>query len=167
MKASDGSPLTTSAYYAKYEQDARTVLDIFTPTATVYLVGTPIRLHAALAHDPNAGRLNTIYQTLAATTGHTRYVDAGAAVTPDGLWTHTLPCLPAEPCTGGTDAHGIRVNVVRAPDGTHFCPVAHPAIRGVVESCPVYSSGAYRFGTAMANAVIADFSNVSGRPAGS
>lgn len=154
----DGSPLSTSAYFAKYQHDARAVLDIFTRTATVYLVGTPISQRAALADDPNTGRLNTIYQTLAATTAHTRYIDAGAAVTAEGHWTHTLPCLATEPCSGGTDAAGTHVNVVRAPDGAHFCPVAHAAIRGVVESCPVYSSGAYRFGAAMAEPVIADFS---------
>ena len=31
------------------------------------------------------------------------YVDAGAAVLDHGRWTPTLPCLPGEPCTGGTD----------------------------------------------------------------
>jgi hypothetical protein len=162
MKALDGSALSTADYYAKYQQDARSVLNIFTRTATVYLVGTPISEHAALAHDPNGGRLNSLYQSLAARTLQAHFVAAGAAVTLiGGGWTHTLPCLQGEPCTGGIDAQGRRVNVVRAPDGTHFCPVAHPAIHGVVESCPVYSSGAYRFGSAMANAVIADFSTMA------
>jgi len=45
---------------------------------------------------------------------------------------------------------------VRAPDGAHFCPVAPPAVRGVVPTCPVYSAGADRFGTAMADPVIRD-----------
>ena len=53
-----------------------------------------------------------------------RYVDAGAAVLDEGRWTETLSCLPSEPCVGGTDPLGRAVNVVRAPDGVHFCPVS-------------------------------------------
>ena len=34
----------------------------------------------------------------------------------EGRWTNTLPCVPGEPCEGGTDAAGRPVNVVRAPD---------------------------------------------------
>jgi hypothetical protein len=157
MKALDGSSLDTETYFAKYLQDARTVLSIFTPTATVYLAGSPLNLRAALRHDPNAGRLNWIYAALSVTTPDTRYIDAGAVVLLDGHWTHTLPCLPGEPCTGGTNANGTPVNVVRAPDGGHFCPVAPPAVRGVIAGCPVYSSGAYRYGTALADPVIRSF----------
>ena len=51
------------------------------------------------------------------------FVDAGAAVLDHGRWTDRLPCLPVEPCEGGTDAAGRHVNVVRSPDGTHFCPI--------------------------------------------
>jgi hypothetical protein len=157
MKALDGSSLDTETYFAKYLQDARTVLSIFSPAATVYLAGSPITLRATLRHDPNAGRLNWIYAALSVTTPNTRYIDAGAVVLLDGHWTHTLPCLPGEPCTGGTDAHGTPVNVVRAPDGGHFCPIAPPAVRGVIAGCHVYSSGAHRYGTAMADPVIRSF----------
>jgi hypothetical protein len=61
-----------------------------------------------------------------------------------------LPCLPGE----GTDAgcFGGRI-VVRAPDGAHFCPNVGPAVRGVVGPCPRWSSGAVRFGRAMADAI--------------
>jgi hypothetical protein len=48
------------------------------------------------------------------------------------------------------------VNVVRAVDGTHFCPVPSDAVQAVAGDCPVWSSGAFRFGTAMADPVIRD-----------
>jgi len=46
--------------------------------------------------------------------------------------------------------------VVRAPDGAHFCPIGAAAREGVVDPCAVWSSGAYRYGSAMAGAVVAD-----------
>ena len=66
----------------------------------------------------------------------------------------SMPCLPTEPCTGGYDATGTPVNVVRAPDGGHFCAGAPAAVHGVTAACPVWSSGAWRFGNAMAAPVI-------------
>jgi hypothetical protein len=161
MKALDGSALTTEAYFAKYLQDTETVRGIFPPSTVLFLAGSPITLRATLRHDPNALRLNRMYAVLSVGMPDTRYIDAGAAVTLNGSWTHTLPCLPNEPCTGGTDASGTPVNVVRAPDGGHFCPVAPPAVRGVIASCPVYSSGAHRFGSAMAEPVVAEFATPS------
>jgi hypothetical protein len=46
------------------------------------------------------------------------------------------------------------VNIVRAADGTHFCPAPVTVVRGVTGACPVWSSGAFRFGTAMAEPLI-------------
>jgi hypothetical protein len=156
MKALDGSALDAETYFAKYLQDAERVRQIFPPTTVLYLAGSPITLHATWRHDPTTSRLNWTYAALSVTLPNTRYIDAGAAVTLHGAWTHTLPCLPTEPCTGGTDPTGTPVNVVRAPDGGHFCPVAPPAVRGVVPTCQVYSSGAVRYGTAMAAPVVED-----------
>ena len=107
--------------------------------------------HAAETRDPNARRLNDLY-TMATLLGSSEYVDAGAAVLDRGKWTETLLCLPNEPCTS-TDVHGAPVNVVRAPDGMHFCPTAPVAVNGVTPLCPVWSSGAFRFASAMATAV--------------
>jgi hypothetical protein len=36
-----------------------------------------------------------------------------------------------------------------------FCPAAPEAVNGVTGECPVWSSGAFRFGTVMAGAVVA------------
>jgi hypothetical protein len=78
------------------------------------------------------------------------YVDAGQAVLDQGRFTDTLPCLPQEGVAEGCVDGRIRV---RADDGIHFCLTSIP--RGA-DRCPVYSSGAVRFGSAMAAPVRRD-----------
>jgi hypothetical protein len=144
MRGPDGVPLEGDQLVAKYASDAEEAVRLLRDrNVTVNLVGSPIaatstipaQIGAAFASIADAWRSNG---------GGVGYVDAGAAVlTPDGGFTSTLPCLPSENaergCTGG------RITV-RSPDGLHFCPVAGLG----PEACPVYSSGAERFGTAMA-----------------
>ena len=154
MHDENDAPLIAEAYFSKYVQDAGEALRIFRPTgAAVYFVGAPISRHAAEVHDPNAGRLNTLYSDIAAMAG-AKYVDAGAAVLDHGRWTATMPCRVTEPCTGSADGTDRGVNVVRSPDGVHFCPNAGAAEQGVTDGCAVWSSGAYRFGSAMAAPII-------------
>jgi hypothetical protein len=79
--------------------------------------------------------------------GAVEYVDAGRAVVAGGRFTATLPCLPSEGAADGCVDGRIPV---RALDGVHFCPRREgPGTDG----CPVYSSGAVRFGFAMAQPV--------------
>jgi hypothetical protein len=157
MKALDGSALSGAAYFQKYAADAAAALDVFAAGhALVFLAGAPINHRAEVTHDPTTPTLHAIYAALAESSPYGRYTDAGASVLADGHWSETLPCLPGEPCTGGRDADGTPVNVVRAPDGAHFCPGAPAAVRGVTAACPVWSSGSYRFGNAMAAPVIAE-----------
>jgi hypothetical protein len=71
-------------------------------------------------------------------------VDAGAAVeADDGTFTAQLPCLEGEQECGPRGQ-----NPVRNLDGVHLCP-ENPAGR----QCPVYASGAFRFATAIADAI--------------
>jgi hypothetical protein len=155
MKGDMGAPLSGEAYFEKYADDAQQVLDIFgSAGTTVYFAGSPISLTAERAHDPRSGRLNQLYALLVANYPNSRYIDAGASVTDHGHWTKTLPCLPKEPCSGDRDPSGRLVNIVRAPDGTHFCPTAAAAVRGVTDKCRVWSSGAYRYGTTMASFIV-------------
>jgi hypothetical protein len=150
MRDSDGRALTGRTYMTKYREDATTVLAIFRAAGTiVYFAGAPISRQAELTHSGTA--LNQMYATLTATNIGVRYVDAGQAVLNHGRWTAGLPCLPDEPCDRRPGSN--QQNVVRAPDGVHFCPVGGPARRGVTGLCPVWSSGAYRYGLALASPV--------------
>jgi hypothetical protein len=110
--------------------------------ARVLLVGQPVHVDP---HDPfNTVRaLNAIY-TAMATRPDVTYVNAGATVeNPDGTFAHALPCLANETKCGPS-----RTNVVRNNDGVHFCPGAPE--RGI---CAQYSSGAFRFASAIAHAI--------------
>ena len=151
MHDAAGQPLTGTAFVERYAADAEAVIATFAPTgADVVFAGAPISRSAQESGDFNGGRLNVLYERMGRTHAGARYVDAGAAVLEAGHWTATLPCLPVEPCTGGFDAAGQGVNVVRAPDGGHFCPASAGAVRGVTGACPVWSSGAFRYGSALA-----------------
>ena len=155
MQDAAGQPLTGTAFVERYTADAEAVIATFAPTgAQVVFAGAPISRSAEESGDFNGGRLNALYERMGRTHDGVRYFDAGAAVLESGHWTATLPCLPAEPCTGGFDAAGQGVNVVRAPDGGHFCPASAGAVRGVTGACPVWSSGAFRYGSALAHPVI-------------
>jgi hypothetical protein len=155
MQDAAGTPLSGDAYFQRYGSDAEAVVTTFLPTgAQLFFAGAPISRSASEQGDFRGGRLNTMYAQVAAAHDGVGYVDAGAAVLDAGRWTASLPCLAFEPCTGGLDASGRAVNIVRAPDGGHFCPVAEKAVRGVTSTCPVWSSGAFRYGSALARPVV-------------
>ncbi len=138
-----GYTMGTTPYYDKYKADAQQAIDIFRNSGIpVVLIGPPISAWANLS--ANLDFLNQIYQSLAEANPGVTYADAGQAVLADGKFTLTLPCLPFEPCTGlaGT-------NVVRSPDGVHFCPDGTATTQGWYSLCDVYSSGAFRFALSM------------------
>jgi GDSL-like Lipase/Acylhydrolase family len=138
-----GDQLGTPQYYAKYESDTQSAISIFRAIGTkVVLAGLPLDASAVLSQ--NVTQLNQIYQSLASRNVGVTYDDAGQAVEAGGQFTWTLPCLPDEPCTGPDGT-----NVVRSPDGIHFCPDGHTTLVGALEECDVYSSGALRFAAAM------------------
>jgi hypothetical protein len=163
MRDDAGQPLAGASKLEKYRADAQEVIDIFSAVgAQIYLVGAPISRAEAEAQSADWNQLNSLYATIPDRRPDVTYVDAGGAVEDHGAYTDALPCLADEPCSGGTDALGRRVNVVRAPDGVHFCPNASGAVLGVTADCPVWSSGAFRYGRAMAAPVVADFLARSG-----
>jgi hypothetical protein len=138
-----GDQLGTPPYYAKYESDTQSAISIFRAVGTkVVLVGLPLDESPGLSQ--NVTQLNAVYQSLAARNVGVTYDDAGQAVMANGQFAWTLPCLAGEPCTGPS-----ATDVVRAPDGVHFCPDGHTTLVGGLEECDVYSSGALRFAAAM------------------
>jgi hypothetical protein len=133
----------TPAYFTKYRHDAQAAIDALRSHGVrVLLIGSPISSWTALSE--NATRVNAMYADLAKANRGVAYVDAGQSVLSDGKFTWTLPCLAIEPCTGKAGT-----NVVRSPDGVHFCPSGRTTTEGRYDVCDVYSSGALRFALAM------------------
>ena len=143
----DGVPLRSPQFYELYATYTEEAIAIFSAVgAHVFLVGTPIDESSVAGWD----HLNDIYRQLAeADPLAVTYVDAGAAVeSSSGGFTWRLPCMSIEPSCG---ANGT--NMVRSPDGIHFCPDGTPATAGVTGPCDEYSPGAFRFALAIVNAV--------------
>jgi hypothetical protein len=153
MTGANGEPLTGERYLAAYRRATERAIDVLhSAGARVYLAGAPVGRSAETS--ASGTRLRHLYRQLAREHAEVVFVDAGRSVLdPSQRWTETLPCLPEE--GPGEGCSGGRI-VVRAPDGAHFCPGAGPAIRGVTGSCPRWSSGAVRYGRAMAAPVLAD-----------
>jgi hypothetical protein len=145
------------AAVSRYCSDLSVAIQDFVADGThVFLEGAPINYKQWESHDPHWSDLNNAMAALAAKyPGKVTYVDAGRAVEgPGQSFTWTLPCLYFEPCNGPRTA-GVRTNVVRSPDGEHFCLGQSSNAVGQVDKCRSYSSGAFRFAAAMAGPVIA------------
>jgi hypothetical protein len=139
----EGIQLGSVQYYSKYRDDVRAAIWILRSVdIKVILVGLPLDFSPDLSQ--NASSLNEIYQSLSDSNTGVTYDDAGQAVMANGQFTWALPCRSGEPCTGPNGT-----NVVRAPDGVHFCPDGKTTLVGGFEECDVYSSGAVRFAAAM------------------
>jgi hypothetical protein len=148
-------PLTGDGLVQKYRDDARTATELFAGAGVrVYWMGAPI------SATPEAGDFARVRRGYEADSGRltfatppfprVQYVDAGQAVLDHGQFTATLPCLPSE--GEGVGCVDGRIPV-RALDGLHLCPVR---TRQGDDRCPVYSSGAARFGLAMARPIRRD-----------
>jgi hypothetical protein len=137
----DRTALSIAEYVAKYRKDTETAISIFPNDVRIYAVGAPVS-------SGGDDRVFQIYRAVAKKHRNVHFVDGGIYITPHHRFAMTLPCLPGEPCTGPV-VHGVRTNIVRSPDKAHFCPVDP----GFGKPCPMYSSGAYRFALAIAQAV--------------
>ena len=137
---------STSTLVSKYAGDAAAATAIFTSRGVpVYLMGAP--LLPGWNPDPTP-QLHAAYAAVATLAGPlASFTNAGRAVLDaQGGYTDTLPCLPGEGPAQG--CNGGRITV-RSPDRVHFCPAGG-------DPCPVWSSGAWRFGAAMAAPVRRD-----------
>jgi hypothetical protein len=148
-----GYDVHTAQYYEKYRADTLSAVEIFKSAgAHVFLVGAPVT--RADVADPDWQKLNLQYKAVAENDpAHVTYVDAGTAVElPGHQYTDTLPCVHGESCAGPV-IDGVHSNVVRSPDGIHFCPTETGNEAGVIGGCTDYSSGAYRYAKAMVDAL--------------
>ena len=143
----DGVTPRSPQYYDLYRTYTKEAIEIFSAAGVhVFLVGTPVDEASIAGWD----QLDDVYRQLALENPLTvSYVDAGASVeTAAAGFTWALPCISIEPSCGPDGT-----NVVRSPDGIHFCPDGTPATLGVTGPCDEYSSGAFRFALAMMKAV--------------
>jgi len=98
---------------------------------------------------PGYWQIRAAYEDVARTHERTRYLDGDELIAPGGRYAQTQPCLFFEPCGPAGQ------NLVRGPDGLHFCPVRAPSTGDVVDDgCRVYSSGATRYGIVLAKPVL-------------
>jgi hypothetical protein len=144
----DGQPLTGPALVASYAQSADEVMRIF-PSARVFFASFPVRRTRFVSGDPSDSELNALWASMPRRYANARFVDPAPAVLDGGRYADTLPCRPGEPSCG-VDAPPGQVKV-RNDDGLHFCPITivGPWV------CNAYSPGAVRFGTALADDVLA------------
>jgi hypothetical protein len=136
-----GAGLIDQALVDRYRADVGVLIDHARAAgAWVVLVGQPVR-HPSFDADVEVDGINAVYRQFAASLDRVSYVDAGRFVeTPEGGYTDRLPCTELD-----TDCAGDGTTVVRG-DGVHFCPVVDAV------PCPVWSSGAVRFGLGIAAA---------------
>ncbi len=132
-----------------YVHDLNVIIGKLGAGPRIYLIAAPEgRNYPAVI---NGGpEIDNAMRTVAAEHPNTVYVDAGAAIeTPSGTYTATMSCQPHETAADGCRGGQIRV---RARDGLHFCPTeSGPSMSG---NCDVYSSGANRYASAIARAVM-------------
>ena len=156
MHHPDGSGMGDGEAYMKYVADVQEAVQIFTSVGIhVYLAGVPVS--RPVPGSFQRGRaLNALYSwvALVSARGTVTYIDARTAVQRGTEYTDELPCLPEEPCP--TPNGSI---VVRSYDGVHLCPGDDTHRDPVTKRCRVWSSGAYRYGRAMAAPVIAQLSD--------
>ena len=140
-------PLGGTTLLNKSLADARTAITINTQAGIHVFLGLEPVPRRPMRSDPYALRAGL--ESLAATTPGVTLIPANLAVEgPAGEYLRTMPCASFEPCDGW-DAAGQRVVVIRGPDGIHFCPVPHTGW-----DCQVWSSGAVRYGTALAGGIL-------------
>ena len=147
-RASSGS----SAYWRQYKKDITDLISMLPDSVPVWLTAAPASWNNGSGESSRSARMFALMQEIAASRNNTWAVDAGAAVEDSkGGYVASMPCLPSEPCTNSPSQGRNRTH---AYDGLHFCPAIHNATIALLRHCPVYASGAWRFGMAQVKPVI-------------
>ncbi len=137
-----GGALRGDALVERYRADLTAlVAQARASGARVLLIGQPRRA-PSFESDAEVEAINAVSQELAKQR-YVSFVDAGGFVELNGEFTERLPCMPIDAVCGDDGQ-----NIVRG-DGVHFCPAEGP-----VGECPVWSSGALRFGLVITHAAL-------------
>lgn len=151
---------TGAALDGQYEHDLAIEVSSLTKAGIrTYVLSTPtLRGDAHLAHPDMSSPALMDAERAATTIGGGHWLDsAGQQSSPvenaNGSFIEVAPCLSWE--TGSNcGTAGAGFNTVRAPDGIHFCPGQSGGANGTVPNdCPVYDSGATRYGLYTALAI--------------
>jgi hypothetical protein len=143
----DGTPLQGAALAERYAADIEAAVEMFAAAdVRVVIAGPPPSpgLPGDATELINEAELSMVTRWAGIDIGHVRYSPAGDMVAgADRAYESHLPCLDGEGEAEGCEEGHI---AVRSPDRIHFCP------EGLTErlACPVYSSGARRYGQEMA-----------------
>ncbi len=152
MARPGGGPLRGNAALRKFEADLTEAVVLFSAEgARVYLGTVPESRLQAATDDTWSARVRRIVARVADKYPRAELVDSAASVlNAKGEYTDALPCLEFEPCIFG------KRNLVRESTGVHFCTSGFSAVPVGIDTCPVWSSGAFRFAAALTAPVIED-----------
>lgn len=142
---------STGAYFVsgsqqwldKYRTDVRQMFGLAEANSIPVLIIKHPVLNGYLIDVNDAAALDAVLVEEAHNFRGVSYTDGPRlAVSAQGSFTYKLPCLSTEGASRGCSGGQISV---REPLGVHFCPSGFTA----GSPCPVYSSGARRFGAAI------------------
>jgi hypothetical protein len=144
-KGPGGGFLEHEALLSRYRFDAEAVASAADHEPVVLIwVGAPSPWIVGPDTDVRNAMIESVYRPLADKHRNTISYAHLAVYSEMGMPVRSKSCLAEdETCTDG-------YVVVRSPDGVHFCPApeSNPS-----KPCPVWSSGAYRYGAAIAASI--------------
>jgi len=141
-----------SAYWLQYQRDLENFMSRLAPQTPVWLTAAPAASNDLAGGVSHKALMLALMQKLAANRPNTFAIDAGHAVeTSSGGYAASMACLVSEDCSNYIS---LGMNRMHAYDGLHFCPAIRKATIALLRHCPVYASGAWRFGTAQATPVV-------------
>ncbi len=152
MAKPNGRALSGRTALRKFEADLTEAVQLLTADGTRVYLGTVPEGRLQAMFDINWARdTNKVVAKVAKKNRRVELIDSAAAVLDDnGHYTETLPCLDFEPCMFSGR------NLVRESTGIHFCVSGFAEVPVGTDTCPVWSSGAFRFAGALTAPVIED-----------
>lgn len=152
MSKASGKRLSGRAALRKFEADLNEAVSALTANGTRVYLGTVPEGRIQAMFDINWARdTNRVVAKVANKNRRVELIDSATAVLDaNGNYTETLPCLEFEPCMFG------QRNLVRESTGIHFCASGFADVPVGIDTCPVWSSGAFRFAGALTSPVIED-----------